>query len=108
MNDTTIDRRRFLRRAVGLSSAALVAPVLIACSGGGDQAVCSDPRKLSAGEASLRNSLNYVEDSKVEAQACGNCAFFQAGSENLCGQCQILSGVVNEEGHCSSWSPRPA
>jgi hypothetical protein len=67
--------------------------------------VCADPTKLDDGQKSLRNSLNYVEQSPDPSKTCSGCSFFQAAGDG-CGACQIFSGPANDNGHCDSWGAK--
>ena len=67
--------------------------------------VCADPAKLDDGQKSLRDSLNYVEQSTDPSKTCNGCSFFQTAGEG-CGTCQIFSGPANANGHCDSWGAK--
>jgi len=61
----------------------------------------------NADSESLRDSLHYTDNFKDPAQACRMCGFFTAQDEKPpCGDCMILSGPVNAQGHCDSWSAK--
>jgi hypothetical protein len=66
---------------------------------------CTDPDNLSGADVALRKSVEYTDLSSDEKKTCRGCGFFKAGSGG-CGTCQILSGLVSAEGHCTSWSAR--
>lgn len=91
-----ISRRVILRRAIGALSVVTLAPLTARVA---TAASCSDPASES-----LRESLNYKEESAQPAQACSACAFFTAAG--ACGNCTILSDTVNPKGHCDSWSAK--
>lgn len=85
----------------------LVAGAVILASARGVAAdkVCADPAKLDDGQKSLRDSLNYVEQSPDPSKICNGCSFFQPAGDG-CGTCQMLSGPANANGHCDSWGPK--
>jgi hypothetical protein len=65
---------------------------------------CVDPASES-----LRNSLHYASSAPDPKQACNACSFFTRDtSKPTCGNCMIMSGPVDEKGHCDSWSARGA
>jgi hypothetical protein len=99
MKTRTMSRRTFFGDAAQVS---LVGAVLF--STGCSRQLCSDPDILSRGEQSLRRSVNYTELSPHHDQNCNGCAMFQPADAEQCGSCQFLSGPVNPEGHCDSWS----
>jgi High potential iron-sulfur protein len=67
-----------------------------------DAASCASPQ---GSDASLRDSLHYVESSPNPAQRCSGCSFF-SDPKGDCGSCAILSAPANINGHCDSWSAR--
>ena len=93
-------RRLILRRALQFAAAMAVGP-RVAISGAAAQS-CGDPQSES-----LRTSLHYASVSAVAGQNCGGCGFFtRDGGQGGCGACVMMSGPVDETGHCDSWSAR--
>jgi hypothetical protein len=87
----------------------LAGVAFVAGAGCRDSDSCVDTDSLSTGEASLRASFHYAARSPYgEAKQCRGCQFFRAkdGDTTGCGECQILQGPVNGQGHCDSWSAR--
>jgi hypothetical protein len=65
---------------------------------------CNDLSGLTEAEINARNSVGYVEKTEDPAKNCGNCRFYQPGTQpNGCGGCQLFKGPVNEGGNCKSW-----
>jgi hypothetical protein len=65
---------------------------------------CNDLTGLTEADITQRNSLGYVEKTEDPAKNCGNCRFYQPGTQaNGCGGCQLFKGPVNEGGNCKSW-----
>ena len=61
---------------------------------------CADPASQS-----LRAAMNYANASADPAKTCGGCAFFTRDeSLQACGQCTIMSSLVDEGGVCGSWA----
>ena len=101
MARAALTRRRLLRHCALAPLAAL--PVLHGCAR--DNAVqCADPALLSAGEAQMRKTRQYVEVTGVAQQRCDSCQFFSAPDAQGCGHCEILDGPVNSSGYCESWA----
>jgi hypothetical protein len=108
-NETT--RRKILTGAVQIPVAGAILFTAAACgeSGGGKQAACVDPDKLSSGEKSLRASLHYTSKSPDAQKICKGCSFWAATPDKAsCGQCMILTSITEDSGHCDSWSARAA
>ena len=63
---------------------------------------CVDPASES-----LRSSLRYASTTPKTDEPCKRCAFFTAdAARTACGNCQIMSGPVDEKGHCDSWAAK--
>jgi len=93
-------RRVVLRRALQLSAALVVAPAVIRRAHAADS--CVDPSSES-----LRTSLHYTGSAPDPKQACKLCGFFTADTgKPSCGNCMIMSGPVDQTGHCDSWSAK--
>ncbi len=70
------------------------------------RSVCVD---LTASESnpSLRESLNFTEESPYPEKLCSGCAYFvPEDGTPPCGGCQIFSGPTNAGGYCDVWSPK--
>ena len=103
MAQVVLTRRRMLRHCTLLPLAAL--PVLHGCTGG-SSVQCADPELISAGEAQMRKTRQYIEISDVTEKHCSNCQFFDTPDAEGCGFCEILDGPVNNAGYCNSWAQR--
>lgn len=110
-------RRRFLAKTFAWSVAGAVGASLAACGGenkatnntAGNAAaekVCVDLDHLTSDQASLRESVEYTNNSPDAAKMCGACAFFTAEGDGACGHCQILNGPAAKTGHCTSWAAK--
>jgi hypothetical protein len=100
-----LTRRRLIRAGLQMSAGAGLGLGLLACESGSDSTlVCADPAQMTSAEASVRRTLNYVEQSADPARVCSGCEFFSAAAGG-CGTCEMFSGkAVNPGGHCDSWS----
>ena len=68
---------------------------------------CVDPAELGGADASLRSAMDYTPRSADPEIRCSGCAFFTPwGDDARCGQCALLSGPVDGDGRCVSWSPK--
>ena len=93
-------RRLLLRRALQLAVGVASLPRLVGTAGAAQS--CVDPQSES-----LRASLHYANPSTVENQSCSGCGFFTADTSHAgCGNCVIMSGPVDQTGHCDAWSAR--
>jgi hypothetical protein len=103
MENRSVDqnpRRLVLRRALQFAAAIAVAPQLIRPAAAAE--ACVDHSSES-----LRASLHYVSVSPDPAKPCSACGFFTLdAAKPACGNCVIMTGPVDEKGHCESWSPR--
>lgn len=56
-------------------------------------------------EAERKRALGYVEHSPDPARRCDACMFYD--DRGSCGNCRILSTLVDPAGSCNSWGARP-
>lgn len=91
-----LPRRVILRRALQVLAAAAVIPAFKVRAA----STCEDP----SSEA-LRTSLHYTPKSPDPAKACHACTYF-TNAKSPCGNCAIMSGPVNMNGHCDSWTAK--
>lgn len=98
-------RRRLLGMAIGFSGAMVLG--LAGCQRRSAAPVCGAPDQLNDEQMSLRTSLRYTE-SAPGPETCSACAFFKAQENGACGNCELLKGPVNPQGHCVSWSRKEA
>jgi uncharacterized membrane protein len=92
-------RRLILRRALQFALGVASVPRVLSAAAAQS---CVDPQSES-----LRASLHYAGVSTVANQSCSGCGFFTRDSGKAgCGSCVIMSGPVDETGHCDSWSAR--
>jgi High potential iron-sulfur protein len=103
MARAALTRRQLLRHCTLMPLAAL--PVLQGCTRDSG-AQCADPDLLSAGEAQMRKTRQYIEISDVTEKHCSSCRFFDTPDAEGCGFCEILGGSVNNTGYCNSWAQR--
>ena len=70
---------------------------------------CNDLSALTDAERKQRESVSYTVKSAEPEKFCGNCRFFQPGTQpNGCAGCQLFKGPVNPEGNCKSWFKKDA
>lgn len=91
-----IRRREALVRGLQLVSALSMIPAVVRA----ESSSC-----VHADSESLRESLNYTDATPVAEQPCKACGFFSEPSGS-CGSCTIMSGPVDANGHCDSWSAK--
>lgn len=92
-------RRDTLRRGLNIMS---LAAALFFSHGRADAAdVCVKPESEP-----LRTSLHYADPAPDPKQACKACGFFSAEEKSNCGRCMIMTGPVNANAHCDSWSAK--
>jgi High potential iron-sulfur protein len=95
-----LPRRIILRRALQITMAIAVAPHVIRTARAAES--CVDPAAES-----LRNSLHYASATANASQPCNACGFFtRDDGKPACGNCMIMSGPVDQNGHCDSWAAR--
>lgn len=104
MTEHTVSRRKLLVRGASLPLAGLAVLGAARAAAAADT-VCADPNKLDSGQLSIRESLNYVEQSKDPTKTCGGCGFLQEPTAG-CGNCMIFNGPANVNGHCDSWGAK--
>jgi hypothetical protein len=108
MTDLGRDAQNLSRRRILLGITAAAITLLDTPAGASeDKPACSDPDSLSTSEQALRQSLDYVEASADTQKTCRGCSFFTLQGQGPCGSCQIMNGIVNANGHCTSWNPKP-
>ena len=106
MKRIAISRRTLLAGACQVPVATFLG-LLGGCADKKQSAVCSDPQQLTESEMSMRASLQYTDQTRDPAKACGGCAYFHRAADTAdCGNCQILNGPVPVKGHCTSWSAK--
>lgn len=94
---TKVRRRDVLLRGM---QTVVVFPLLpLVTSRGNAAESCVDPASET-----LRHSLNYTSSTPKPAEACRACGFFTPREGSTCGPCMIMSGPVDANGHCDSWS----
>jgi hypothetical protein len=95
-----LPRRVVLLRALQAATAFAVAPHMIRVARAADS--CVEPASES-----LRKSLNYASVTPNASQPCNACGFFTRDeSKPACGNCMIMNGPVDNNGHCDSWAAR--
>jgi len=123
MDYRQISRRNFLAKMTAATGASFgLAGILSGCGGGGEadtatpaaepeaaapaaQASCTDVSGLTDAEASMRNTLGYVDSSTEDGKTCANCALYTAAAAGeSCGGCTLLKGPINPNGYCVSWA----
>jgi hypothetical protein len=92
--------RHISRRHLLLSTAVVLGASSMATKAMAD--TCATP---DGPDASLRQSLHYVESGPDAAEQCKACSFFSE-PDGSCGKCAIFNGAANAGGHCDSWSAR--
>ena len=103
-----LDRRDFLKVALGLGAAATSLAVLGGCSSGPKELSCTDTTGLAAGDLAMRQQLKYVDKATDQAKQCSGCQFYQAKAPDACGGCTLVKGPINPKGGCASWVKKAA
>jgi hypothetical protein len=120
-NDETTVGRRVTLQILGVGG---ISAALVGCGGGGgggddhggggaaeEPTAAAGPScdsEIDAQSRTLRQTLNYVENSEVEGSNCANCVQYQEGAYGDCGGCAVFTGPVAANGHCSSWAAAQA
>ena len=69
-----------------------------------EASTCEGYDTLDEQALTLRQTLNYQDDSPEEGRYCGNCQFKQAyEADAQCLGCQLFLGPVSPGGWCQSW-----
>ena len=106
MEKKNLSRRVLLERGAQLPLGGLfLLAVGAQKANAAETAVCVDFEELDAGQRSIRESLEYVDEAADQAQSCQMCAYFKP-TEGGCGDCDIFVGPANSRGHCVAWSPK--
>ena len=106
---TKLQRRKFIQLSAVATAGVVLAP--------NRQAAAQDMPKLSEDDP-MAQAMKYVHDaSTVDAasrpnpapeQMCSNCALIQGADGDEWRPCQIFPGkLVNTNGWCSVWAPKP-
>lgn len=100
-HDVLISRRRLLRNATLVASAASLALRV-------RTAASADGALLNPAEPAAK-AVRYVEDARRVKEAsgntCANCALYLGATGSTQGACQIFPGKqVKAAGWCSSWA----
>ncbi len=103
MTEFNFTRSKLLERGAALPLAGLAVLGVSRAAVAGAAPACADPNVLDSGQMSIRESLNYVEQSKNPAQTCNVCGFLKDVKGN-CGNCDIFNGPANVNGYCDSWA----
>ena len=107
----TMEKKNLSRRVLLERGAQIPLGGLLLLAAGSNQAsaadhgVCVDLEGLDAGQRSIRDSLEYLEEAPDQSQSCQHCGFFTP-TENGCGTCLIFSGPAHGRGYCVSWSAK--
>ncbi|MEO8624794.1 MAG: high-potential iron-sulfur protein [bacterium] len=97
------DRRTFLIRAAGATSA--LAAARFASAQGGAPLSESDPQAQALGYKADATKVDKTKYPKYAAgQTCSTCQLYQGKSADATGPCPIFSGkLVASKGWCSAW-----
>lgn len=104
-----IARRQFIQLSAVAAAGVLVRP--------GEEARAQDMPQLEESDP-VAQSLKYVHDASsvdpatransAAEQTCANCALVQGADGEAWRPCQIFPGkLVNNDGWCSVWAPKP-
>ena len=95
MNEAQVSRRRLF--VLGGSALALLGAT--GCSKGPSS--CNDVSGLSADDAKVRTTLEYVDKSPQPDKTCEKCQQYNKPADsNACGTCKVLKGPVHPQGYC--------
>ena len=62
---------------------------------------------LSAADAQVRVSLQYVDNSVEAGKMCSLCQQFIPAAPDACGTCKVVKGPINPKGYCKSFAAKP-
>lgn len=93
------------RQALGLA----VSPALAVVLGCRSEATsCRDLSGLGAEDVGARLALEYQDEARDPARACGRCAqFIEAEAWSRCGRCLIVRGPIHRRASCRAFAARP-
>jgi hypothetical protein len=119
MSDDKLNRRDFFRRAAVLGAVAAGAgSFLSACerpepsdpsatdqqAAAPDDLNCEDTEGLEEQQISVRESLNYTDETPKPEQTCDNCSLYtQPEQPGTCGGCTTVPGPIHPKGWCTAW-----
>ena len=104
-----LDRRQFLARAAWLGAATAAGGLVLgstSCSKKESTPQCNDVSGLQPAQRTIRQTLQYVDNTTNPEQDCENCALYvaaEAGSS--CGTCTSVPGPISPRGWCAAWVP---
>ncbi len=102
--DKGISRREAVRHLVLLAAGS----ALIGCHKESKQLSCMDTSALSADDAAMRKTLEYVDQTPMPPKECDACQLYKPAAPDTCGACTVLKGPIHPKGYCKSWVQKPA
>lgn len=94
-----IERAVSRRRLFLLGGSALTLLGAAGCNK--EPSSCNDVSGLSADDAKVRTTLEYVDRAPDPSKTCEKCQQWIAPAESgSCGGCKVLKGPVHPKGHC--------
>ena len=110
MQTVTMNRRGFLRLAVGVGATAAAGSLVTlgGCKSGPKELSCTDTTGLAPAELAMRTQLQYVDRSPSNEKLCAGCQFFQPKGPEACGACTLVKGPIHPKGYCTSWVKKAA
>lgn len=94
-----------MQRRVLLTSALRISVLGLAAQACRKSLSCTDTRELSQPDLLRRQSLEYTDVSpEGDAKSCATCKFYEPGSADQCGGCQLVAGPISPRGHCKMWA----
>ena len=106
MEEDKLSRREILQRSAALSLlgfTGVAGAALAACKSEPKALSCTDTMSLSAADAQVRVSLQYVDTSVEAGKMCSGCQQYIPGAPDACGTCKVVKGPINPKGYCKSF-----
>lgn len=103
-NRKELSRRDAVRTLVVLAAGSAV----MACHKETKQLSCTDTSALSSDDATMRKTLEYVDQTPAPPKQCDACQLYKAAAPETCGGCTVLKGPINPKGYCKSFVQKTA
>jgi hypothetical protein len=95
MSETVVSRRRLFL----LGGSALTLLGAAGCNK--EPSSCNDVAGLSAEDAKVRTTLEYVDRAPDPTKTCDKCQQWIAPADaSACGGCKVVKGPIHPKGHC--------
>jgi len=111
MNDSFVDRRRFLKVAAATAAVALLPAGLPARAADAVKLTEDDPTAKALGYVANAGKVDATKEAAFKkGSTCGNCMLYQAAQDKGgFAPCAAFPGkTVSKAGWCRAWAAKPA